>query len=129
MSNLKSAGVQKASAGTTSGAQKSEKRGRPATGVAMTGSERAEKREKELRAAGGRTLNRVRLGPEASGALNEIAPRYKSEREAIEAAIIGWALIGSRSSRPLDEAATCQKPSGSGSDTGASGIPGLGSKR
>ncbi|ABO60312.1 hypothetical protein LA345_37430 (plasmid) [Burkholderia vietnamiensis] len=99
MSNVKPACVQKASTATAGGAEKSQKRGRPATGVAMTGSERAEKREKELRAAGGRTLNRVRLGPEASSALNEIAPSYKSEREAIEAAIIGWARMGSRSSR------------------------------
>ncbi|HEP6431504.1 TPA: hypothetical protein VDB83_005836 [Burkholderia cenocepacia] len=68
-------------------------RGRPASGAAMTSSERAEKREKQLREAGGRTLSRLRLGPEASRALTEIAPNYKSEREAIEAAIIGWALF------------------------------------
>lgn len=66
-------------------------RGRPASGVAMTSSERAAKRERELREAGGRTLSRVRLGPEASLALSAIAGGYKTEREAIEAALIGFA--------------------------------------
>ncbi|MDH0342113.1 hypothetical protein [Chromobacterium haemolyticum] len=64
--------------------------GRPATGQAMSSTERAAKRDKELIEAGGRVLRNVRLSPEAAKALEALAAQHPSERSAIETALIEW---------------------------------------
>lgn len=64
--------------------------GRPASGRAMSSTERAAKRDKELIDAGGRILRNVRLGPEAASALKALATQHPSERSAIETALIEW---------------------------------------
>lgn len=71
-------------------------RGRPPTGEALSSTERAAKRDRELVAAGGRILRTVRLSPEATRALEWLAASHDSERSAIEAALIGWASAGIR---------------------------------
>lgn len=65
-------------------------RGRPTTGEAMTSSERAAKRDRELLEKGGRILRNLRLSADASRALARIAAHCDSDRGAIEAALIGW---------------------------------------
>ncbi|NHR04389.1 hypothetical protein HA052_04185 [Chromobacterium haemolyticum] len=67
--------------------------GRPATGQALTSTERAAKRDKELIASGGRVLRNVRLIPEAAAALEALAALHPSERSAIETALIEWHKI------------------------------------
>lgn len=70
-----------------------QKPGRPATGQALTSTERAAKRDKELISAGGRVLRNVRLCPEAAKALEALVVQHPSERSAIETALIEWHKI------------------------------------
>ena len=64
------------------------RRGRPATGKAKTSTERGKVLEAALKASGGRILNRVRLGPEATAALAALSEQCGTERAAIEQALI-----------------------------------------
>lgn len=64
--------------------------GRPATGTALTSTERSAKRDRELLDAGGRILRSLRLSPEAAQALAQLVSHHESERNAIEQALIGW---------------------------------------
>lgn len=68
-------------------------RGRPAKGQSQPNNVRDEKRNQKLIEEGGRILRTVRLDREATEALDRIAADHKSVREAIQAAIIGWASI------------------------------------
>ncbi len=63
-------------------------KGRPATGVAKTSTERGRSADQMLVESGGRVLSRVRLGKEAADALVRLKIKYGTERAAIE-----WALL------------------------------------
>ncbi|AEA65983.1 hypothetical protein bgla_4p2180 (plasmid) [Burkholderia gladioli BSR3] len=63
-------------------------RGRPATGKAMTPTERVKAADAALVASGGRVMSRMRLSPAATAALAVLKKRYGSDRAAIEAALI-----------------------------------------
>ncbi|UDM18869.1 hypothetical protein [Vogesella sp. XCS3] len=73
--------------------QKKAGPGRPATGQAMSSTERSAKRDKDLIDAGGRVLRNVRLSPEAAKALEALAAQHPSERSAIETALVEWHKI------------------------------------
>jgi hypothetical protein len=66
-----------------------KRRGRPSKGdEAKTSTERAKDHDAALIASGGRILNRVRISAEAAEALLLLNTYYKSDRAAIEAAVL-----------------------------------------
>lgn len=69
-----------------------KKRGRPVTGTAMTATERANKRDKELLDKGGHVLSTVRLNPEAVSALQALTTNSTEVRVIIETALIELAI-------------------------------------
>jgi hypothetical protein len=65
-----------------------KRRGRPASGKALTSSQRVQRADALLLAEGGRILNRVRLSPDAAKALAYLSEVYGSDRAACQASII-----------------------------------------
>jgi hypothetical protein len=67
--------------------KKTALRGRPATGTAKTSTERGKAADDALLAAGGRIM-RARLSPDAATALDLLAERAGSQKEALDQALI-----------------------------------------
>ena len=62
-------------------------RGRPVTGTAKTSTERGKAADDALLAAGGRIV-RARLSPDAAAALDLLAERAGSQKDALDQALI-----------------------------------------
>ncbi|NHR04386.1 hypothetical protein HA052_04170 [Chromobacterium haemolyticum] len=73
--------------------EKKRGRGRPVTGNAKTPTERVQASEAAILADGGQRLGTVRIGAEASLALEVLIARYGSKKAAVEAALIAHAKI------------------------------------
>lgn len=67
--------------------KKAAPRGRPSTGTAKTSTARGKAADDALLAAGGRIV-RARLSPDAAAALDTLAERAGSQKEALDQALI-----------------------------------------
>lgn len=67
--------------------KKTALRGRPATGTAKTSTERGRAADEALLASGGRIV-RARLSPDAAAALDILAKRTGSQKDAFDQALI-----------------------------------------
>jgi len=67
--------------------KKAALRGRPVTGTAKTSTERGKAADDALLAAGGRIV-RARLSPDAAAALDLLAERAGSQKEALDQALV-----------------------------------------
>ena len=64
------------------------KRGRKPTGEAKSSTERGKAADDALIEAGGRIMNKVRLSPKASSALDVLITMSESQRDALEKALL-----------------------------------------